>query len=58
MFKNVKKNHLNYLISISIRRFLVELLAWIDDTVCPGSSDSPEKIFYAFASENEGRKIY
>ena len=27
MFKNVKQNHLNYLIFISIRRVLVELLA-------------------------------
>ena len=23
------------------------------DTVCPGSSDPPEKIFHIFASENE-----
>ena len=28
------------------------------DTVCPGSSDPPEKIFYIFASENEVYTIY
>ena len=27
-------------------------------TVCPGSSDPPEKIFNIFASENEGYTIY
>ena len=27
-------------------------------TVCPGSSDPPEKIFNKFASENEGYTIY
>ena len=27
-------------------------------TVCPGSSDPPEKIFNMFASENEGYIIY
>ena len=28
------------------------------DTVCPGSSDPPEKIFNIFASENEVYTIY
>ena len=28
------------------------------DTVCPGSSDPPEKIFNIFASENEFYTIY
>ena len=27
-------------------------------TVCPGSSDPPEKVFYLFASENEVYTIY
>ena len=27
-------------------------------TVCPSSSDSPEKIFNIFASENEAYSIY
>ena len=27
-------------------------------TVCPGSSDPPEKIFNVFASENEDYTIY
>ena len=27
-------------------------------TVCPGSSDPPEKIFNIFASENEVHNIY
>ena len=27
-------------------------------TVCPGSSDPPEKIFIIFASENEGYTSY
>ena len=30
----------------------------VDDTVCPGSSDPPEKIFNIFASENEAYTIY
>ena len=29
-----------------------------DSTVCPGSSDPQEKIFNAFASENEVYTIY
>ena len=30
----------------------------IKGTVCPGSSDPPEKIFIIFASENEVYTIY
>ena len=29
-----------------------------NNTVCPGSSDPPGKIFNMFASENEGYTIY
>ena len=31
---------------------------WSADTVCPGSSDPPKKIFDIFASENEVYTIY
>ena len=31
---------------------------YVQRTVCPGSSDPPEKIFNTFASENEGYNIY
>ena len=35
------------------------VLIWIrHTTVCQGSSDPPEKIFYIFASENEAYTIY
>ena len=30
----------------------------VGSTVCPGSSDPPEKIFHTFASENEVHTIY
>ena len=40
--------------------FLLLFQVWVKlgYTVCPGSSDSPEKIFNIFASENEVYNIY
>ena len=35
-----------------------EMNSAIGHTVCPGSSDPPEKMFYIFASENEVYTIY
>ena len=35
-----------------------DIFSFFSPTVCPGSSDPPEKIFNIFASENEVYTIY
>ena len=53
--RNILKNNLT---GLFLLLFLYEKYKNTQITVCPGSSDPPEKIFNIFASENEVYTIY
>ena len=55
--RSLRKNNKNYIFFKGMKQYLWGK-SWPEPTVCPGSSDPPEKILNIFASENEVYTIF